>query len=75
MADIQNPVELPKEDAAAAPAVDATTEAPAAAVEATEETKAVEGAEAKTEDKPAEEIKPVEEGHLSHKAQGASFPK
>ncbi|KAG5997225.1 hypothetical protein E4U52_004658 [Claviceps spartinae] len=75
MADIQNPVELPKEDAVAAPAVDATTEAPAAVVEATEETKAAEGAEAKTEDKPAEEIKPVEEGHLSHKAQGASFPK
>lgn len=75
MADIQNPVELPKEDAAAAPAVEATTEAPAVAVEATEETKAVEGAEAKTEDKPTEEIKPVEEGHLSHKAQGASFPK
>ncbi|KAG6050473.1 hypothetical protein E4U39_003946 [Claviceps sp. Clav50 group G5] len=75
MADIQNPVELPKEDAAAAPAVEATTEAPAAAVEATEETKAAQGAEVKTEDKPAEEIKPVEEGHLSHKAQGASFPK
>lgn len=39
-----------------------------------EETKPAEGEEAKAEEQ-KEEVKPVEEGHLGHKAQGASFPK
>lgn len=74
MAEIQKPVEIAQEEAAPAAVVEATaTEAVAA--ETTEEAQAVEGAETKTEEKPAEEIKPVEEGHLGHKAQGASFPK
>lgn len=54
----------------------------AAPVAATEETKPAETTEApveteaaKPEEKKEEEIKPVEEGHLSHKAQGLSFPK
>ncbi|KAK4170089.1 Pleckstrin homology domain-containing protein [Cladorrhinum sp. PSN259] len=85
MADTQKPVEVapvaepvvetkPAETAAteatevaAAPAVEAT---PAAATEevavATEE---------KAEEKKEEEVKPVEEGHLEHKGQGANFPK
>ncbi|OAQ66934.1 immunogenic protein [Pochonia chlamydosporia 170] len=78
MAEEQKPVvELPKEETAPAPAVEAAEPAPALAVEdkTAEETTAAEETEAKTEDKPAEEVKPVEEGHLGHKAQGASFPK
>ena len=60
-------------DAAAtgtAPALDVS--APAAAEE-TKATEAPSDAAAKVEDK--KEAKPVEEGHLGHKAQGASFPK
>ncbi|KAG5994330.1 hypothetical protein E4U43_003260 [Claviceps pusilla] len=76
MAEIQKPVEIAQEEAAPAAVVEATTtEAVAAEDKTTEEAQAVEGAETKTEEKPAEEIKPVEEGHLGHKAQGASFPK
>lgn len=49
---------------------------PAEATEAVkaDETKPVEGEETKAEEK-KEEVKPIEEGQLSHKAQGASFPK
>ncbi|KAI9171726.1 hypothetical protein HJFPF1_01216 [Paramyrothecium foliicola] len=91
MAEEQKPVvEVPKEETpatttAAAPAVVDTKpieEAPVATTETApvaEETKAVEadetaeGEAAKPEEK--EEVKPVEEGFLSHKAQGLSFPK
>ncbi|KAG5928445.1 hypothetical protein E4U42_000649 [Claviceps africana] len=79
MAEVQNTVEVPQEEVA--PVVDAVVAeditAPVAAAEdkTTEEAQTTEAAEAKTEDQPAEEIKPVEEGHLGHKAQGASFPK
>jgi hypothetical protein len=52
------------------------------AVAAVDETKpaettepAVEAEAAKPEEKKEEEVKPIEEGHLSHKAQGLSFPK
>lgn len=76
MAEIQKPVELPNEEAAPVAVVEAATTdaiiAPAPAVEEqpTEEATPAEGAtEPKIEDKP------VEEGHLSYKAQGASFPK
>lgn len=75
MADIQKPVELPSEEAAPVAVVepattDAVTSAPAVEEQPTEETTPAEGAtEPKVEDKP------VEEGHLSYKAQGASFPK
>ncbi len=62
-------VEPAKEETPAAPAVEATTvEEPAAA---TTDDKPAE--EAKPEEK--EEVKPIEEGILGHKAQGASFPK
>ncbi|TWU75297.1 hypothetical protein ED733_006483 [Metarhizium rileyi] len=70
MAEEQKPiVELPKEDTTPAP-VEAIEPAPAIVVE----DKPAEEKEVKTDDKPAE-MKPVEEGHLGHKAQGASFPK
>lgn len=69
-------------DAAAAPAAEA---APAAAegnataegAAATEEAKKEEDAkeEAKDESKKDEEVKPIEEGYLEHKGQGANFPK
>lgn len=39
-----------------------------------EEAKPAEGEETKAEEK-EEEAKPIEEGQLGHKAQGASFPK
>lgn len=83
MAEVQKPtVEVPEvaktetvpaEQAVAtdaAPIVDATKPA--------DESKPVDAAEAadavKTEDK-KDAIKPVDEGHLGHKDQGASFPK
>lgn len=86
MADEQKPtVEVPevtKDDVApvAAPEAEAGT-----AAEAADEAKPAEAAapaaesaatadETKTDDH-KDEVKPVEEGHLSHKAQGASFPK
>ncbi|GAO14457.1 uncharacterized protein UV8b_02672 [Ustilaginoidea virens] len=78
MAEEQKPVvELPTELVAPAAVVEAPTAtetAPALAAEdkPAEEAKAVE-AEPKTEE-PAP-LQPVEEGHLAHKAQGASFPK
>lgn len=53
--------------------VDETKPAEATEEAKVEETKPVEGEETKAEEK--KEIKPVEEGQLSHKAQGASFPK
>lgn len=64
----------PVEETVAAPAVETTapaaeTEAAPAATEATE-TPAAAVEEAKEEEK-----KPVEEGHLSHKGEGANFPK
>ncbi|KAG6036934.1 hypothetical protein E4U41_005407 [Claviceps citrina] len=75
MAEIQNAVELPKEDAAVAVAEGATTETTTAPALAVEDQAAEENNAEGIEDKAAEEIKPVEEGHLAHKAQGASFPK
>jgi hypothetical protein len=59
MAEEQKPTIELPKEEIAAPAVEAAEAAPALAVE----------------DKPAEEVKAVEEGHLGHKAQGASFPK
>ncbi|KAK2696201.1 hypothetical protein QWA68_004916 [Fusarium oxysporum] len=73
-----------------APAVEATAEtkpveetpvvaagtAPATEEKPAEETKpAEEAAKAEEKKEEEEEIKPVEEGHLNHKAQGLSFPK
>ena len=72
--------EAPKEEtpatteaAAAAPVAETTEDKPA---ETTEEPKAEEpkAEEAKAEEA-KEEVKPIEEGHLNHKAQGLSFPK
>jgi len=57
------------EEVAAAPAVEAEA-APAAAAETTEAPAAAEEAA-----KEPEEAKPVEDGHLSHKPEGANFPK
>ncbi|KAH8661719.1 Pleckstrin homology domain-containing protein [Ilyonectria robusta] len=48
--------------------------APATEDKPVEESKPAETEESKAEDK-KEEVKPVEEGHLGHKAQGLSFPK
>jgi hypothetical protein len=88
MAEVQKPVELPKEEAPApvevapivepVPAETKADETPAAAeTAATEEAKPEEAAEAAApaEEKKEEEVKPVESGHLGHKAQGLSFPK
>ncbi|KAK4204030.1 Pleckstrin homology domain-containing protein [Triangularia verruculosa] len=59
-----------------APAVEAT---PAAATETEVAAEApaaeAEAEEAKKEEEEEEEAKPVEEGHLEHKGQGANFPK
>lgn len=76
MAEEQKPVEVVQEQIAAAVAA----EAPAVETTAvtTEETKPVEAAAVAETAAPAEEkkeVKPVEEGHLGHKAQGAAFPK
>lgn len=81
MAEEQKNVEVPAqetkvEETAPVVAEPAKEETPAPAAEATTEDKPAEAAaeETKAEDKP-EEVKPVEEGLLSHKAQGLSFPK
>lgn len=57
------PVETPVE----------TTDKPAEEVKPAETTEEVEAP--KAEEVKEEEVKPVEEGHLGHKAQGAGFPK
>lgn len=56
------------------PAPVAATDAAAPVVESTED-KPVETVEEPKVEEPKEEAKPIEEGHLSHKAQGLSFPK
>ena len=60
------------------PAV-ATETAPVAAAEESKPLETTEAAAeteaAKPEEKKEEEVKPIEEGFLSHKAQGLSFPK
>ncbi|KAK0384017.1 hypothetical protein NLU13_8106 [Sarocladium strictum] len=71
------PVEIaaPVEETKPAEETVAPTETVAAEDKVAEETKPAETAEeAKAEEK-AEEVKPIEEGHLGHKAQGLSFPK
>ncbi|KAF7546604.1 hypothetical protein G7Z17_g8313 [Cylindrodendrum hubeiense] len=88
MAEEQKNVEVPvetKPEVTPAPVVEAPVEtkaeetpkvedAPAAEDKPTEESAPAETAtETPAEEK--EEVKPVEEGHLSHKAQGLSFPK
>ncbi|KAF4503200.1 hypothetical protein FAGAP_551 [Fusarium agapanthi] len=89
MAEEQKNIEVPQETKPeiAAPAVEAPAEtkpveetpvvatetAPATEEKPAEETKPA-GEAAKAEEK-EEEVKPVEEGHLNHKAQGLSFPK
>lgn len=77
MAEEQKPTvevpELPKEETTPVPALaDAVATETAPVTEATP----IESApvDAATEDK-KDEVKPVEEGHLGHKAQGANFPK
>jgi hypothetical protein len=91
MADTQKPAEVPKETLVAEPVAETTapatteTAAVAPAVEAaatpvadTEAAAVVEesAAAAPVEDaKKEEEVKPVEEGQLEHKGQGANFPK
>lgn len=81
MAEEQKPaVEAPEvAKTETATADQAVTAEPAPAVDAkpADETKPVEATEAadvKVDGK-KDEVKPVEEGHLGHKAQGASFPK
>jgi hypothetical protein len=81
MAEVQKNIEVPQVEETAAP-VEApkVEEAPAAETKAAEEVKPAETTEAPAaEEKPAEEApkeeKPIESGHLSHKAQGLSFPK
>lgn len=63
-----------EETPAVAPVAEAEAAAPAAEVEAAAETTEAPAAteETKTEE---EEKKPVDEGHLSHKPEGANFPK
>jgi hypothetical protein len=56
------------------PAV-AAESAPAAEDKPAEETKPAEAEEAPKAEEKKEEVKPIEEGHLNHKAQGLSFPK
>ncbi|KAL6863012.1 hypothetical protein ACO1O0_003256 [Amphichorda felina] len=82
MAEEQKTVDIPKAEETPAPAVETPKEeAPAAEEPKTEEPAPAEDKPA--EDKPAEEtkaeekeeVKPIEEGLLGHKAQGASFPK
>ncbi|KAJ6442927.1 immunogenic protein [Purpureocillium lavendulum] len=82
MAEEQKPVvdvpEVPKEETTPAvvePVADVAATETAAPAETTAEAAPAEATEApKAEDK-KDEVKPVEEGHLGHKAQGASFPK
>jgi len=83
MAEEQKPVvdlpAVPKEETTPA-VVEPTTAAAAetaapAATETTVEATPAEAAEAPKTDDKKDEVKPVEEGHLGHKAQGASFPK
>lgn len=58
-------------ETAAVPAVETTTEAAIETPAAAE----TEAAAAPAEEAKEEEVKPVEEGHLEHKGQGANFPK
>ena len=90
MADTQKPAEVPQETPAtetvaettpaetAAPAAEAAVAVPevevAPAAEAATEVAAAEAAPVE-EAKKEEEVKPVEEGSLEHKGQGANFPK
>jgi len=64
--------EAPKEETPATTEAVAATPAPVA--EATEDKPAETAEEVKAEEV-KEEVKPIEEGHLNHKAQGLSFPK
>ncbi|KAH7118263.1 Pleckstrin homology domain-containing protein [Dactylonectria estremocensis] len=89
MAEEQKNVEVPQEPkpettpapATETPAVESkpSEETPAESAPATEDKPAEESKPAETEESKAqdkkEEVKPVEEGHLGHKAQGLSFPK
>lgn len=87
MAEEQKPAEVPKDTPVAAEAATETTPAaePAAAAPAETTTEAaaadvaadpVEAAAPVEEPKKEEEeVKPIEEGNLEHKAQGANFPK
>ncbi|KAJ4311360.1 hypothetical protein N0V84_010488 [Fusarium piperis] len=69
-------VETPAESKPAeeTPAV-AAESAPAAEDKPAEEAKPAEAEEAPKAEEKKEEVKPIEEGHLNHKAQGLSFPK
>lgn len=84
MAEEQKPVEVPKDTQ------EEPTAAPAPEAKPVEDAPAENTAAAKAEDQPAEAAadeskeaakedgkaaKPIEEGHLSHKAQGLGFPK
>jgi hypothetical protein len=87
MAEEQKNVVVPQEVKAEETVAPIATEPAAPATEVTTADKPVEETvktdEAATEEKPAEEkkteekkeVKPIEEGQLGHKAQGASFPK
>jgi hypothetical protein len=90
MADTQKPAEVPQETPVAEPVVETTapaaTETPAVApaVEASTPVAETDAAAVVQENaaaapveeaKKEEEVKPVEEGHLEHKGQGANFPK
>lgn len=84
MAEEQKNVEVPetKPETTIAPVEQPAETKPVEEIPKTDETPAVEdkpaeeaapAEEAKPEEK--EDVKPIEEGHLSHKAQGLSFPK
>ncbi|PHH90149.1 hypothetical protein CDD83_4396 [Cordyceps sp. RAO-2017] len=81
MAEEQKPVvDIPEAAKQETPALEQAVapEAVAAADKTADESKPADATDAadaaKTDDK-RDEIKPIEEGHLGHKAQGASFPK
>ncbi|KAM4058488.1 pleckstrin-like domain-containing protein [Hirsutella rhossiliensis] len=76
MAEEQKPtVEVPEVAKTETAPADQAISAEAPPIDSVKPVDAIDAADAaKTEDK-KDEIKPVDEGHLGHKAQGASFPK
>ena len=80
MAEEQKPVEVPQEETLAAPVETKPVEETPAVIAAPAEDKPAEETKADAEE-PAvaadvkAKVTPVEEGQLSHKAQGLSFPK
>ena len=80
MAEEQKPVEVPQEETLAAPVEIKPIEVTPAAVAAPAEDKPAEETKVDAEETvdaadAKDKVTPVEEGQLSHKAQGLSFPK